>query len=161
MRTLVVYYSLAGTTRSLAQALARELGADIGEIRCPRYQPGPWGFLRAAWDSVAGRLPPIEAPELTVGAYDLVLVGAPMWASHPATPVRAFLRREAGRLPPRVGFFLTLGGSPAAKALDEMAALAGRRPVAAVAVRDKEVKSGEVAAALAVFRQTAKVPVAS
>jgi menaquinone-dependent protoporphyrinogen IX oxidase len=162
MRTLVVYYSLAGTTRTLAQAIARELGADVEEIRCRRYYPRPWGILKAGFDSVARRLPPIEAPELTPGAYDLVLVGAPMWASHPATPVQAFLRREAGRLPASLGCFLTFGGSPAAeKALGEMAALAGRKPVATLAVRDRDVKSGGLTSALAAFTAALRVPIVS
>jgi hypothetical protein len=158
----LVCYSLAGTTRALAQAIARELGADLVEIRCRRYSPSFWGILKAGFDSVARRLPPIDVPEPTPGAYDLVLVGAPMWASHPATPVQAFLRREAGRLPISVGCFLTFGGSPAAeKALGEMAALAGRKPVATLAVRDRDVKSGGLTPALTAFMGALKVPIVS
>ncbi len=162
MRTLVVYYSLAGTTRTLAQAIARELGADVEGIRCRRYYPRSWGILKAGFDSMARRLPPIEAPELVPGAYDLVLVGAPMWGTHPATPVQAFLRREAGRLPTSVGSFLTYGGSPATeKALGEMSALAGRAPTATLAVRDKDVKSGGFTSALAAFIGALRVPIVS
>jgi flavodoxin len=58
MKTLVPYYSLSGTTRTVATQLAGDLGADIEEIRCKRYLPGFWGYLRAAYDSARGNLPP-------------------------------------------------------------------------------------------------------
>jgi menaquinone-dependent protoporphyrinogen IX oxidase len=161
MRTLVVYYSLGGTTRILAQAIALKLGADIQEIHAPRYAPRLWGILRAGYDAVTGRLPPIAAPALTAGAYDLVLVGGPVWASHPATPVQAFLRREAERLPGSVGLFLTMGGSPVDKALGEMATLAQRTPAATLALRDKEVRSAALADALAPFLANLTVPAVS
>jgi flavodoxin len=36
MKALVVYYSLTGMTRAVAQALVQELSADSEEIRCAR-----------------------------------------------------------------------------------------------------------------------------
>lgn len=160
MRTLVVYYSLSGTTRTLAEALAAELGAEIDEIRCTRYRSGFWGFIRAAYDSLANRLPPIEAPQRAPDAYDLVLVGAPMWAGRAATPARGYLRREAGAIR-NVAFFLTLGGAPAERALREMEALAGRKPLATLAVRDKDVTAGAFGAALTAFAAALKLPEAT
>jgi menaquinone-dependent protoporphyrinogen IX oxidase len=150
MKTLVLYYSLSGTMRTVAASLARDLGADVEEIRCPRYRPGVWGAVRAAYDSWADRLPAIEPLTHTVSAYDLVVVGGPIWASRPATPVRACLRREAGRLS-SVAFVLTLGGNEADKAFREMEALAGLPPRATLAVREGDVKAGQFASAVRAF----------
>ena len=75
MKTLVVYYSLSGTTRAVATALAKELGADLEEIRCKRYAPGFSSALRAGYDSWRGNLPPIEPLSRAPSRYGLVVVG--------------------------------------------------------------------------------------
>ena len=51
MRSLVVYYSLSGITRSVAERAARQLDADIAEVRSARYESGGFRLLRAAIDS--------------------------------------------------------------------------------------------------------------
>ena len=150
MKILVVYYSLSGTTRRVAEALAKELGADLAEIRCERYRMGPLGFIKAAYDSWADRLPAIAAPQNPPAAYDLVVVGGPMWAMRVATPVRAYLRQEAGRFA-RIAFLMTLGGAPSDKALGEMEALARRAPEAALVLSDQDLKAGKLAASVQGF----------
>ena len=160
MKILVAYYSLSGTTRTVAQAIAQELGADIEEIRCARYQPGFLGFMKAAYDSWSDRLPVIDVAGQTVSAYDLVLVGGPMWAFRAATPVRAYVRSAAVRLP-NVAFFWTHGGAPAEKAFREMQALAGREPTSTLVVRDKDVKSGQFKPEIASFVAALRTPQAA
>jgi len=123
MRTLVIYYSRTGTTRNLARQLAERLGAEIAEIRCPRYDGGIFRYLLAGYDSVRGNLPAIDAPDTSPGNYDRVLLGCPVWTSHPALPMRAYLSRKP-KLPPWVATFLTHGGhSPAERAAGELADL--------------------------------------
>lgn len=153
MRALVVYYSLSGTTRTVATALAKELGADLEEIRCGRFSIGFWGFLRAARDSWKGTLPPIEPLTHVLSDYDLVVVGGPIWAWHPAPPVRAFLRQEASRLS-GVAFLLTHGGSAAPQSLAEMQQLARRTPLATLVVRAADVVQGKFGAAVSSFAAT-------
>jgi hypothetical protein len=156
MNTLIVYYSLSGTTRAVAAALAQELGADIEEIRCGRYSLGFWGFLRAAYDSWRGNLPAIEPLVHAPSRYDLVLIGGPIWASHPATPVRAYLRQEASRLP-SVAFFLTHGGSAGQQVLREMEQLIGRPPITTLVVREGEVRRGTFSSAVFSFAATLRM----
>jgi hypothetical protein len=150
MRTLIAYYSQTGTTRAVAEALARELSADVEEIRCGRYRAGFLGYVKAAYDSWSGRLPAIEPPLRDPSGYDLVVVGGPVWMMHAATPVRAFLRERAGRLP-ALALFLTYSGSPTDKALREMEASAGSAAKAAVALRDVDVRAGKHKPAVAAF----------
>ena len=76
MRTLIVFYSLTGTTRRMTEALA----AELNEIRCPRYHPGVFGFWQAGYASRKSKIPEIEPPKHKPSDHDLVVVGGPAWA---------------------------------------------------------------------------------
>jgi hypothetical protein len=150
MKVLVVYYSLSGNTRSVATALARDLGTDIEELRCSRYSPGMWGYVRAGYDSWKGNLPPIEPLTHTLSQYELVVIAGPIWAWHPATPVRTFLQQERSKLS-HVAFLLTHGGAAAEKSLREMEEIVGRRPAATLVVTEGDIKALRFAQALSSF----------
>ena len=150
MRTLVVFYSLTGTTRRVAQALATSLDADLEEIQCSSYRPGFRGFWRAGMASWRSRLPEVGPSSRRAADYDLVVVGGPVWAWNACTPVRAYLMREAARLP-AVAFFVTVGGVGFQNALATMAALARRKPIATLVLQEQDFKRGEDRAAIASF----------
>ena len=153
MRALVVFYSLTGTTRRVAQALAAALGAEMEEIRCPKDRPGFFGFWRAGHASWRSKIPEIARPERDPSHYDLVLVGGPVWAWNACTPVRAYLMREVARLPV-VAFFVTVGGVGFERALATMEALAGRKPAATLVLRTEDFKRSGDQAAIADFTAT-------
>jgi hypothetical protein len=152
MKALVVYYSLSGNTRSVATALVRELGADadIEELRCDRYSPGAWGYIRAASDSWRGRLPPIGPLAHKISDYELAVVAGPIWAYHPATPVRSFMQRERTGMP-RVAFVLTHGGAAGERSLREMESIVGRAPVATLLVTERDIKAQTFSSAVSTF----------
>lgn len=150
MKTLIVYYSLSGNARVVADSLAAEIGGTVAEIHCRRYRPGLWGETLAAWDNRGDYRPKIEALAHRVEDFDLVILGGPVWASRPAAPLRSFLHRVAGRLP-QTALFLTHGGSPAEAAFTEMETLAGQAPVARLAVLNADLKTGGLSAKLKAF----------
>jgi hypothetical protein len=92
---LSCFISLTETTRRVAQALAAEPGADLEEVRCPRYHRGFFGFWRAAHASWRSKIPKIAPRKHDPKHYELVAVGGPVWAWDASTPVRAYLMREA------------------------------------------------------------------
>ena len=153
MNTLIVYYSRTGSTRRLALALADALHADVAEIECDRYGSGPLNYLRAGYDSVRGNLPSIDVPETRYADYDLVLLGAPVWTSYPALPLRAFLAGKP-QLPSRVGLFFTYGGHSAAVQAQAQVEASLPQPVMAVlAVKSGEFGKVELAHRIAEFTE--------
>ncbi|MFZ1990754.1 MAG: hypothetical protein WAW96_13415 [Alphaproteobacteria bacterium] len=146
MKCLVVFYSLSGKTKALAERAAQLLGAELAEIRSSKYGRGFFGFFRAAIDGAKGRLPPIEFSGPSPDLYDFVLLLAPVWAGHAATPMRAYLTQHRGKLK-RAAFVLTCGGHCPPAAFDELAAIAGVKSQAQFVLRDKDRKGGSYVSA--------------
>lgn len=146
-RTLIAYYSRTGTTELLAKQLALGLGADLFEIKCTRYR-GLFGYVRAAYDSLKRRLPPVALSDVSLDDYDLLVVAGPVWTSYGATPVRAFLSAAKG-LPSRVALALTYGGhSPAESAFEDLKALLAGNPEVVMSVNAEAMNKGDAAAAM-------------
>lgn len=141
MKCLVVFYSLSGNTKALAEHAAELLSAELTEIRCRKYGRGLIGFFRAAIDSSKGKLPPIEVSGPSPDRYDFVLLLAPVWAGHAATPLRAYLNQYRGRLK-HAAFVLTCGGGCPPAAFDELAAIAALKPQAQFVLSGKDRKAG-------------------
>jgi len=148
MKTLVVYYSRSGITRQVAEALARELGADLEEIAEPAKRAGVWGFLKSGREAFMKITPEINPGQRQPSDYDLVIVGTPVWANTMASPVRAWLTAHGSSLG-KAAFFCTTASSGGEKAPRDMAALAGKNPLATAYFLEKQVKSGLVAEAVA------------
>ncbi len=94
MKTLIVYYSLEGNTRMIAEKLAEKNGADLLEIRSLKVYPtkGPAKFLVGGKDAAFKKCPEIEKPEKDVRDYEAVIIGTPVWDGTIAPPVRSYLR---------------------------------------------------------------------
>lgn len=136
-KTLIVYHSRTGHTRHVAQALARRLDADLDEIRIVQPMGGAIGYTLCALEALAELTPALRPMKKDPSAYDLVVIGTPVWVWSLSSPVRSWLTRHA--LKRRVAFFCTMGGSGAGRAFATMAELAGRAPVATLALRADEV----------------------
>lgn len=140
-KTLIVYHSRSGTTRRVAQALARRLGADLDEIRIVQPLAGAAGYAMCALEALTALTPALRPARRDPAAYDLVVVGTPVWFWSLSSPVRSWL--TAHRITHgRVAFFCTMGSSGARRVFATMAALARRAPVGTLALTDREVERG-------------------
>ena len=126
-RVLVVYYSLTGHTKRVAEALAKALGADLEELHDRTDRAGILGYLRCGVEVALGAMAAIDRPRHDPARYDLVVVGGPVWSASVSTPVRTFLWLERERLP-SLAFFATLGGMGAQRAFGQMAAFTSALP---------------------------------
>ena len=88
MKTVVVYYSRFGTTRTVAKAIAEELGAELREIQAARE----CGFLGMAFRSLFRIRMLIRPMNLDFTGADRIVLCTPIWAGRPANSVRTFLQ---------------------------------------------------------------------
>jgi len=122
MKTLVVYYSLTGNTRLIAEAAARELGAEIEELRELKRRSGIKGFVVGGLDSLRKKSVEIEPCRHRIEEFELVVVGTPVWGWGMTPAVRTYLtgRSWKGK---KTALFCTMGGSGQRRTLEGMAVL--------------------------------------
>ncbi|MBN1402424.1 MAG: NAD(P)H-dependent oxidoreductase [Anaerolineae bacterium] len=126
LKKLVIYYSLEGHTRLIAKAIAAEIEAELLELR-PHKELQSRGLMRYVWGGgqvVMQRRPKLEPFSIDPGAYDLLFIGTPVWASSYAPPLRTFFSRVKLR-GKAVALFCTNEGSPGKTLIRMRAALAG------------------------------------
>jgi len=116
MKTLVAYFSASGTTAAAAEALARAAQADLYEIR-PKV---PYTRADLNWMDKNARStvemkdrtsrPAIVTGDVDVSAYDVILLGFPIWWYVAPTIINTFLESYdfSGK---RIVLFATSGGS--------------------------------------------------
>jgi flavodoxin len=149
-KILVVFYSRTGTTRTLAQALAADLRCDTEEIVAVKSRDGFFGIMRSLIEAIRQRPADIRPTRSTAAAYDLVIIGTPVWAWSVSSPVRAYLMANKKNLP-RVAFFCTLGNRGDDSAFAHMQSLAGKAPFATAAFKMRDVTVGRYRERLATF----------
>ncbi len=140
MKSLVVYYSRTGTTKTVGKAIAKELKADSDEIIDLKKRLGPINWLIAGWDATRRRLTKIKTQKKPE-SYDMIIIGTPIWGKNMTPAVRTYLtNNDLNRK--KVGFFCTSGGDNVEKAFTEMKELAPKSAIVGKrGIRMREVKS--------------------
>lgn len=116
MKTAIVFFSLEGNTKLVAEKLAQHLTSDlIPLIPVQEYPTGNvskyfWGGKSAVFKEH----PKLEPYRFHAEEYDLVLIGSPIWASTYAPPLRTFLREHSLRNK-KIAIFACCSGGTADK----------------------------------------------
>ena len=139
MKTLVVFYSRSGTTKRVAQEVAKALNADVDEVIDKKPRNGILGFLIAGYDATKGKTTEIEF-EKDPSGYDLVVIGTPVWNGRVTPAIRTYLLRNREKIK-NVSFFCTCAGRPG-KCLEQMEEILGRRPVLSKVLVRKRLEEG-------------------
>jgi flavodoxin len=123
MKTAVVFYSLNGNCALIAQEIKARLDADLLRLHTEDEKPRG-GFAKFFWaiGVMKGmKKAPLKPYTFNSSTYDLIIIGAPVWAGSPARPIQAFLA-ETGITGKKVALFVCHGGG-AGKALKKFKAL--------------------------------------
>jgi len=126
MKTLLTFYSRSGTTKRVAEEVAKALDADIDEVIDKKSRKGILGFFIAGYDATRGKTTEIEF-EKDPSRYDLVIIGTPVWNGRVTPAIRTYLLRNRERIK-NAAFFCTCAGRPG-KCLEQMEELWGKKPL--------------------------------
>jgi flavodoxin len=92
-KVLVVYYSLTGNTKNIAEKIREKTGGDVFEIETVKNYPADYSGIiaEAKRELETGELPALKKSPPDMSSYGLVLVGSPVWWYTVSTPVMRFL----------------------------------------------------------------------
>ena len=95
MKPLVVYFSLDGNTRFIAENIALETGADILEIRTivPYRSRSPFMAIKGYLQIATRFMPRLRFFGSNPNSYDMIFIGSPVWAGTYSPAVSSFLRK--------------------------------------------------------------------
>ena len=122
MKTAIVYYSMSGNTKYVADKIAEKTEADIIRIEPVKAYPnkGTKKFIWGGKSAVMGEKPKLQPYEFSVENYDRIILGTPVWASNFAPPIRTFIKENPDISGKKIAIFTCFSGGGADKAIEKM-----------------------------------------
>lgn len=110
MKKLIVFYSLDGNTKFIAENLAKEIGADLLELKLEKEIPQiePIKHLWGGKQVVLKETPRLKKYDLNLEGCQLLCIGTPVWAYNFSPPIRTFLKENKIKNK-KIIFFCTCG----------------------------------------------------
>ena len=93
MKALVVYYSLGGNTRKIANLIQSKINADIAEIKLEQDYKGSYDeIVELGQEEVnSGYMPKIKQLTANLDNYDVIILDTPVWWYTFAPAMKSFL----------------------------------------------------------------------
>jgi flavodoxin len=117
LKKLVIFYSLEGNTRFIAEGIKEITGADLLELK-PIKNIDSGKFMKYIWGGrqvITGKKPALKSIDKNPDDYDLIFLGSPIWAGKYAPALGSFLDKTkiSGK---KVAFFFCHAGGGGNKA---------------------------------------------
>ena len=96
MKTLIVYYSYPGNTKSIAEMIQKKTGADILRIETVVPYDNDYNKVVDQGQSEVNRgcCPEIKPLNIDPGQYDTIILGTPVWWYTFAPAMHTFLKTQ-------------------------------------------------------------------
>lgn len=93
-KTLILYYSRTGNTKMCCEALQKELGADLLEIKDLKNRDGGWGFFTGALGSMFNVHTNIDPLNPDLSPYKNIIIASPIWTGTLSTAIRTLIDKN-------------------------------------------------------------------
>ena len=130
--------------------IADTLKCDREEIVDLKKRSGIWGWLTLGKDASRKDVTKIEPSKNDASNYGLVIIGTPVHSWGLSAPVRTYIRENKDKFK-NVAFFCTCGGSGMERAFRDMETESGKKPLAVMTLKEKELKKGDHAGKISQF----------
>ncbi len=95
-KSLVLYYSETGTTKTVAEELQKQLQADIEVIEAVVPYSGNFQetIQRGQKEMQSGELPALKPLKKAIADYDIIFLGYPIWFGTYAVPIATLVKEN-------------------------------------------------------------------
>ena len=95
-KVLVLYYSETGTTKTVAQEIQRQLGADIEAVEVAEPYSGNFQetIQRGQKEMQSGQMPALKPLSKNIDDYDVIFLGYPIWFGTYANPIATLIKEH-------------------------------------------------------------------
>ena len=140
MKTLCLYYTRSGLTKTAMEHLAKVLDADIARYSDGKDRSGTLGYVGACFASMKKTFPKVTIEgNISLGNYDRVIIGMPIWVEGPCVVGKALIDQYKDSLPKDVYYVVTqMGPSDYAPKIQKLDDLLGRPSAGQISLRTKE-----------------------
>jgi flavodoxin len=96
MSILIVYYSLSGNTKKLAESIKEKVGGVLHEVQPQTPYPSEYNAVtEQAKQEIKNKFcPALKSKVNDMESYDTIFVGSPNWWNTIAPPLSTFLREH-------------------------------------------------------------------
>lgn len=110
-KILIVYYSLQGNTRQVAECIRKINNGTVFELELTKPYSLASSYTIGMAHTLRGHLPKL-VKSIDVKEYDTIIIGAPVWAYTFPPPIRSFLKKNKYSLAGKdLAFFCTHAGN--------------------------------------------------
>ena len=95
-KKLVLFYSETGTTKTVAETLQKQLGADIESIEPVKAYSGNFQetMQRGQRENQSGETPALKPLKKKIADYDVIFLGYPIWFGTYANPIATLVKEN-------------------------------------------------------------------
>lgn len=93
MKSIIVFYSLGGSTKRLMEQMAKEKEMECAEITEVKRRSKLAAFIPGIIQVAKGSSSKINEMNIDFTSYDEIVIASPIWASHQVPAINAFIEK--------------------------------------------------------------------
>lgn len=134
MKTVVVFYSYSGKTKTVAEKLAEKESADLIEVKETTIRSKIKAYTAGSLAAMKRKQVELQEFNSDFSAYDKIIIAMPIWAAHPAPAINNIIHLlPSGKM---VELVMTSGSGNSKKSETETKSLIEARGCHVVSYRD-------------------------
>ena len=91
-KPLIIYYSLTGKNKIIAEELKKQFSCDMGEIKLASERSGIWGFVVSGYENIFDKDAELQPFTTDMASYNPIIICSPIWMQKISSPARTFLK---------------------------------------------------------------------